>query len=205
VDLRYNGGGYVSVAERLANYLAPSAANGNVMMTQRFNKTYEKYNSTDYFRKRGSLNLNRIFFIVSSGTASASELLVNSLKPYMDVVLLGASKTHGKPVGYFPVPVGNWYVLPVSFFTVNKNGDGHYYNGMALNNQVADGLDKNWGDLEETSLASAVKYITSGSFRVAETGKASTLEQQRSPAVVAGNQTLDLPNFKGAVDVRRMK
>ena len=203
VDLRYNGGGYVNVAERLANHLAPSAANGGVMMTQKYNQQYSNYNSTKTFRKRGALNLNRLFFIVGSGTASASELLINSLKPYMEVILLGPSKTHGKPAGYFPIPVGNWYIFPVSFITVNKSGEGNYYSGMALNNQVADGLDKDWGDLSESALASAVRYITSGAFRMAETGK--VLQEQQSTAVISGNEVLDRPNFKGAIDVRGLR
>lgn len=203
VDLRYNGGGYVSMAERLANYLAPNTANGGVMMTQKYNQKYSVHNSTRTFRKRGSLNLNRIFFIVGSGTASASELLINSLKPYMEVILLGPAKTHGKPAGYFPIPVGNWYIFPVSFITVNKNGEGNYYSGMALNNQVADGLDKDWGDLSESAFASAVKYITTGAFRMAETGK--TLSVQQSPSVVAGNEKLNATEFRGAIDVRGLK
>ena len=203
VDLRYNGGGYVSLAENLANYLAPASANGDVMMTQKFNNAYARYNSTERFSKKGSLNLNRIFFIVGSGTASASELLINSLKPYMNVMLLGASKTHGKPVGYFPIPVGTeWYILPVSFFTVNKAGEGHYFNGMALNNQVADGLDKDWGDREETSLASAINYITTGTFRTSVPGRTTP---QQSETVITANKTLDAPNFKGAVDTRGMR
>jgi carboxyl-terminal processing protease len=202
VDLRYNGGGYVTVAETLANYLAPSAANGGVMMTQKFNKNYTSYNTTDYFRKKGPLNLNRLFFIVSNGTASASELLINSLKPYMEVILLGNSRTHGKPVGYFPIPVGSWYILPVSFFTVNKAGEGNYYNGFALNNQVADGLDKDWGDRGELSLASAINYITTGAFR---TGVRGEIPDQLPAAVISGNETIDARNFKGAIDVRGFK
>lgn len=202
VDLRYNGGGYVSVAKRLANYLAPNSANGGVMMTQKFNQKYTSYNSTDHFSKRGSLNLNRLFFIVGSGTASASELLINSLKPYTDVVLLGAAKTHGKPAGYFPIPLGNWYIFPVSFTTVNKAGEGNYYSGMSLNNQVADGLDKDWGDLSELNLASAINYITTGAFRLAAPGRTTAAQ---NPAVVAGNKALDAPEFKGAIDVRGLK
>jgi C-terminal processing protease CtpA/Prc len=202
VDLRYNGGGYVNAAEKLADYLAPASANGGLMMTQKFNNKYTDYNSTTYFRKKGSLNLNRIFFIVSNSTASASELLINSLKPYMEVVLLGSDKTHGKPVGYFPIPVGDWYILPVSFFTVNKVGEGHYYNGMSISSQVADGLDKDWGDLSEASFASAVRFITTGAFRTTTPGQPT---QPQSPAVKAGNQVLDAPNFKGAIDVRGLK
>jgi carboxyl-terminal processing protease len=200
VDLRYNGGGYVTVAKKLANYLAPASANGQVMMTQKYNNKYTSYNRTDNYSKLGSLNLNRIFFIVSNGTASASELLINSLKPYMDVVLLGPNKTHGKPVGYFPIPVGNWYIFPVSFFTVNKNGEGNYYGGMSLNNQSADGLDKDWGDVAETSFGSAVSFITTGAFRTSSGGISG-----QSAAVVTGNQALDATNFKGTIDVRGLK
>ncbi|MES2881158.1 MAG: S41 family peptidase, partial [Bacteroidota bacterium] len=130
VDLRYNGGGYVSVQQKLANWLAPSSANGQIMMKQQFNDKYTQYNETEMFRKLGGLNLNRIFFIVSSNTASASELLINNLKPYMDVQLIGSSKTYGKPVGFFPIPVGDWYIFPVSFKSTNKNGEGNYYNGI---------------------------------------------------------------------------
>jgi len=202
VDLRYNGGGYVTVAKRLANFLAPGSANGQLMMTQKFNNKYASYNSTENFAKRGSLNLNRLFFIVGSGTASASELLINSLKPYMDVILLGPNKTHGKPVGYFPIPVGSWYIFPVSFFTVNKNGEGHYFNGMSLNHQSVDGLDKDWGDLAETSFGSAVNYITTGAFRTSSGG--ATVSQQ-SAAVTSGNNVLEVSTFKGAIDTRGLK
>ena len=164
VDLRYNGGGYVSVSEKLANYLASSSANGGLMMAQKYNDKYTQYNSVSYFRKLGFLNLSRIFFIVSNSTASASELLINNLRPYMHVELVGPSKTYGKPVGCFPIPVGDWYIFPVSFRTTNKNNEGNYFNGLAINNQVADGLDKNWGDLSESAFASTVNYIVNGAF-----------------------------------------
>lgn len=204
VDLRYNGGGYVSVAEKLANYLVPSSGNGGVMLTQKFNDKYSAWNETARFQKMGSLNLNRIFFIVSGSTASASELLINSLKPYMNVLLLGERDTHGKPVGYFPIPVDSWYILPVSFLTVNKDGVGNYYNGLAVNNKVADGLDKNWGDVTEISFASALKYIQTGSFRTSAPGEVSRSFEQ-NPAVISGNTKLDAPNFKGAIDTRGLK
>ena len=165
IDLRYNGGGYVSLAEQMGNYLVKSAANGQLMMTQTYNAQNSSNNSTTMFHKAGSLNLPRIYFIVGRGTASASELLINNLKPYMDVRLIGPSATHGKPVGFFPTPVGDWYVFPVSFKTTNKNGEGNYYNGLPVNAQVADGLDKEWGDITENCLASALRNISSGSYR----------------------------------------
>jgi carboxyl-terminal processing protease len=202
IDLRYNGGGYVSVASKLADYLAPSSANGGLMMTQEFNDKYSMFNSTEYFQKSGPLNLHRIFFIVSSSTASASELLINNLKPYMDVQLVGPSRTYGKPVGYFPVPVDKWYIFPVSFKTTNKSGEGSYYNGLALNYQVADGLDKDWGDANESALASTLNFINSGVYRSASAG---TQPLSVNQEVILSNKTLDRPNFKGAVDVRGLR
>jgi len=198
IDLRYNGGGYVSTQERLADYLVKSSANGQLMMKQQFNDKYTQYNESTNFQKLGSVNLSRVFFIVSSSTASASELLINNLKPYLDVVLTGPSKTYGKPVGFFPIPVGDWYIFPVSFRTTNKNGEGNYFNGLALNNQVADGLDKDWGDVNESAFASVLRYINSGAFRTQSTDVFS-----ENPQVVGGNRILDEPLFKGAIDKKR--
>ena len=200
VDLRYNGGGYVSVSEKLANYLVKPSANGSVMMTQKYNDKYSNYNVTTRIKKLGSLNINRVFFIVSTNTASASELLINNLKPYLDVKVLGPSNTHGKPVGFFPVPVGDWYVFPVSFRTVNKNNEGSYFNGITLDSKVADGLDKNWGDVNEACLASALKFINGGSYRVST----SQSDNYRiDPVVDRSNAVFEEPSFKGAIATKR--
>jgi len=202
VDLRYNGGGYVSVQSKLANYLIPSSGNGSLMMKQVYNNNNKQYNSTTNFRKSGSLNLSRIFFIVSKNTASASELLINNLKPYMDVKLVGPSNTYGKPVGYFPVPVSDWYVFPVSFRTTNKNGEGNYFNGIPLDKQSGDGLNKDWGDKDEASLASALKYINTGSFSVAGEVPGIAARTYMNAGVIDANNKLDR-SFKGAIDLRK--
>lgn len=201
IDLRYNGGGFVSMQEKLANYLAKSSLNGTLMMTQAFNDKYAQYfNESLTFKKLGSLNPDNLYFIVSNNTASASELLINNLKPHMNVKLVGPSKTYGKPVGYFPYPVGDWYVFPVSFRSTNSAGQGNYFDGMALDNTVADGLDKNWGDITEASLASVLKYIGTGSFRLR-----STDTYQPNPIVDESNDILSSPEFKGAIDTRRLR
>lgn len=194
VDLRYNGGGYVSLAEQMANYLAPASANGGLMMKQQYNSQNTQNNSTTYFRKQGSINLPKAYFIVSKSTASASELLINTLKPYMDVRIIGPSNTHGKPVGFFPISDGDWYVFPVSFRTVNKNGEGNYFNGIPVNTQVADGLDKDWGDATESCLASALRNITTGGFM------SENNNYKVQPEVAAGNARLDEPFLKITVD-----
>jgi hypothetical protein len=197
VDLRYNGGGYVSVQSLLANYLVPAAGNNGVMLSEEFNDKYNSFNTTELFAKKGNLNLNRLFFIVSQNTASASELLINSLMPYMEVQLIGPTHTHGKPVGFYPIPVFDWYIFPVSFRTVNKDGVGNYFNGLTLNYQVADGLDKDWGDEGEECLSAVLHFIGDGSY-----ARMSVTPQQRaglSEEVVFSNTRLGKTRFKGMI------
>ncbi|MCC6288445.1 MAG: hypothetical protein IT249_11215 [Chitinophagaceae bacterium] len=199
VDLRYNGGGYVELQNELANYLVPSSGNGGVMLKEEFNDKYSTYyDTTINYAKKGSLNLSRIFFITTKNTASASELLINSLKPYMDVKLIGRA-SHGKPVGFFPLSAGDWYVFPVSFRSVNKNGEGNYFNGLQPDATVSDGLEKAWGDVDENCLASVLHYISSGSF-----SRVSGREQQ-DIYTEPGNVKLGAAKFRGAVDERRFK
>jgi carboxyl-terminal processing protease len=198
VDLRYNGGGYVSVQNLLANYLAPAAANHEVMLTEEFNDRYSNFNVTQNFTKKGTLDLNRLFFIVSQNTASASELLINSLKPYMNVHLVGPASTHGKPVGFYPIPVFDWYIFPVSFRTVNKNGEGNYFNGLSLSHQVADGLDKDWGDAGEGCLNAVLFFINNGNYAP----RMAVSPQQRmalTEEVLGLNARLGQPKFKGMI------
>jgi carboxyl-terminal processing protease len=201
IDLRYNGGGYVSVQNKLADYLAPLAANNQLMMRTQLNDKLSRYNTVEYFKKLGTFNPSRLFFIVSKNTASASELLINNLRPYVDVQLIGPNKTYGKPVGYFPVPVGDWYVFPVSSRTSNKNGEGAYFDGLELTRQAADGLDKDWGDLQESSLANVVNYIING----ANLGQAGRTKFSENAEVVRGNAILAKPAFKGLIETRRLQ
>src|SRR5690606_1589090 len=101
VDLRYNPGGSVETQDTLANLIAPSAADDQVMYQYIFNSTlqnnqhqlirkrlgygniFQAANNSIRYEKAGTLNLPRVFFIVSGSSASASELLINNLKPYM--------------------------------------------------------------------------------------------------------------------------
>lgn len=199
IDLRYNGGGYVSLQEILANYLVNAQGNGKLMMKSLYNSNNSQHNETTYFKKAGSLNLNNIYFIVGSATASASELLINNLKPHLDVKLVGPGRTHGKPVGFFPVPVGDWYIFPVSFRTVNSHGEGNYFNGLPVNGQVADGLDNDWGNTNESCLASVIRHITTGRFT--PSGMAS--EKISSPEVQTANALLDQHFLKVAIGNRK--
>ena len=194
VDLRYNPGGSTETQDALANMIAPASANNKVMYKYIFNSSlqqgnfpllkkkanyspgsFSEANNTLKFLNTGMLNLSRVFFIVTGSSASASELLINNLKPYMDVKLIGDT-TYGKPVGFFPVDIYNYSIYPISFKTVNSAGNADYYNGFAPDKNAPDGVNKPWGDVSEPCLASALKYISTGSFRT--TGKNYTTDQQ---------------------------
>jgi carboxyl-terminal processing protease len=196
VDLRYNGGGYVDLQSNLANYLVKSSANNDVMMNQVFNIDYSELNEITRFRKKGPLEINNVYFIVSDNTASASELLINNLKPYMNVKILGPEPTYGKPVGFFPIEVGDWYIFPVSFRSTNSMGEGNYFDGIAVDHLAGDGLDKDWGDTQETALAAALSHIGTGSFGALphSPGLNSTLESLKRD----GNRKM-IHSFKGAI------
>ncbi len=182
VDLRNNHGGVTETQDTLADLIAPQSANNQLMYQYLFNDSLQadkfpllrrKYgfdlgsftpqNNTVKYEKAGSVNLSRVFFIVTNSTASASELLINNLRPYMDVKLVGDT-TYGKPVGFFPIDIYNYSIYPISFKTVNSVGSADYYSGFAPDKLTPDGADKNWGDLEEPSLVTALNYIITGSF-----------------------------------------
>lgn len=200
VDLRYNGGGYVNLQEKLANYLVKPAADGSIMMNQEFNDNYKVLNEVTKFKKLGSLDVNNLYFIVSDNTASASELLINNLKAYMNVKLVGPESTYGKPVGFFPIDVGDWYIFPVSFRSTNGLGEGNYFDGLQVDHVADDGLDKEWGDRSETALAAVLTHIGTGGFAAAppSQGLNSTLEAEKHN----GNRKLNRKAFKGAVGVK---
>ncbi len=182
VDLRYNPGGSTETQNVLANLIAPQAADGQKMYTYDFNDslkagkfpllrrkpgfsniTFAAEPNTVKYEKEGSLNLSRVFFIVTGGSASASELVINNLRPYMEVKLVGDT-TYGKPVGFFPISVFGYAIYPISFKTINAAGAAEYYDGFAPDKLAADGVNTNWGDTKDPSLAAALKYISTGSF-----------------------------------------
>lgn len=170
IDLRYNGGGSVAVAEQIMNYLIPASNDGKLMYTNAFNEKKNDFNEETFFEKLGNLNLKRIVFITSRGSASSSELLINCLSPYLDVVLIG-DNTYGKPVGAFPLssfykPLreNNVELVPITFAIANAEGKAAYYDGFPVDIAVADEPSKNWGDPEEARLKAALNLIKKGNF-----------------------------------------
>lgn len=168
IDLRYNGGGSVDVALQIMNYIVPASADGKPAYVYRYNERQSANNRTTNFRKAGSLSLDRIVVITSRGSASASELLINSLRPYMNVVTIG-DNTYGKPVGQFPLSSfsrtlveNNVEVVPVTFSLANARGEADFFEGFRPNTLVGDDLARNWGDAEEARFASAINFLING-------------------------------------------
>jgi hypothetical protein len=214
VDLRYNPGGSVETEDTLSNLIAPTPANNQTMYQYIFNSTLQNNQhqlirkklgygdiftvaeNTVKFEKAGALNLSRVFFIVTGNTASASELTINNLKPYMDVKLIGDT-TYGKPVGFFPIPIFNYDIYPISFKTVNSAGNADYYTGFAPDKIASDGVNKNWGDVSEPSLAAALRYISTGSFERLAAESQDNLQRRAMNQTKAFNKAVNQNKFSG--------
>ncbi|EOR93655.1 Carboxyl-terminal protease [Arcticibacter svalbardensis MN12-7] len=241
IDLRYNGGGYVSTAQYLANLIAPSSINGSVMFTEHYNtmmqekkatilknlpyrddndkiqysngrmKTY--YDDIDYtvagnttlFAKKGSLsNIRNVVFIVTSSTASASELVINSLKPYMNVQLVG-EQSYGKPVGFFPIKIDKYDVYLSMFESRNKEDKADYYAGFTPDALAKDNYSYLLGDKNENSINAAYQYLVDGVFPVSTSSTTSSMKTSRGAvlkAFEAGNKKLPAKGFRGMIEDR---
>ena len=133
LDLRYNGGGYVSTANLLCSILAPEAVvkKKEAYLLKTWNETWQKrFDNPDdrgeiyeYFADTLgiNMNLNRLYILTGKGTASASELTLTGLTPYMDVVQIGDT-THGKFCGGIVLmPKHLWWDKSASYYQEIKN------------------------------------------------------------------------------------
>ena len=167
LDLRYNGGGRVSTAQNLASLIAGGGANtGKVFATLKYNAAHQGSNSVLPFLAQPVAPFARVIVLTGSRTCSASELVVNGLKPVANVVTIGGT-TCGKPVGFNPTPqCSNTYSV-VTFESVNGAGVGGYYNGLDASCPVAEDFSGALGSPTEKLTAAALGYITTGTCPVA--------------------------------------
>ena len=165
IDMRYNGGGLVRTAELLGDYLGSVANPGAVFSRTEFNADRAPANnSIDLFANpavANGLNTSRFIVIASGGTASASELVTNSLIPYADVWIVGEN-TFGKPVGQVGIEFCEKILRPTSFRTANALGDGDYFDGLPVDCPAADDLDIPVGDASDPNVIAAVSIATTG-------------------------------------------
>jgi C-terminal processing protease CtpA/Prc len=186
VDLRYNPGGYTSAAQHLCSSVAPlSAVNTNsTLVTFQWNDKYQ-----EYWERKGmddqleipfvntvavKLGLGKLYFLTGYGTASASELSITGLKPYMDVVTVGDT-TYGKYTASITLKpediyddeddyskFDNWGIQPIVIRYANSEGVTDFKDGFAPDIPVYDDL---WegvqlGETQEPLLKAAIEDIT---------------------------------------------
>jgi len=221
VDLRYNGGGSVTTAEYLDSVLAPAAAANKPMYYYSYNDKLTAQGSAigldtkiDFPSTTGGFNLNNIFFITSRSTASASELTLNNLKPYLPgkVFTVGDS-TYGKPVGFIAFTINKYDSLhkekymadlyAINFATENANHVGGYYSGIAADKYAYDYVDLPWGHASDANLKSIFAYLTNGSFPAAPTGGRVAGDNSNNRARITNS--ISSPRFNGMVDYRTGK
>ena len=182
IDLRYNGGGLISVAQHLAGLIAGARTQSKVFVTLVFNDKHQSMNQTYTLpNPPQALGLDRLVVITTGGSASASELIINGLRPYMPVTVVG-STTHGKPVGQLTYNFCDKVLYAVAFKSTNAQGQGDYFDGIPPDCAAPDDLDHQLGDGAEASLGAALQYVRTGGCSASAAAQARA-QAERRPAV----------------------
>ncbi|MBN1414638.1 MAG: PDZ domain-containing protein [Bacteroidales bacterium] len=185
VDLRYNPGGQIDASVHLASNIAPAGvANGsNTFVTFLYNSLLQSYlekeegpDSENLICKlpasAHNINLSRVYFLTTYYTASASELLIIGLKPYMDVTVIG-EWTYGKYTGSWLIydfdtpPKHNWAMMPIVIKYANAQGYTDFRNGLQPDQEMQDNIieAKPFGSTEDPMLATAIEAVTGTSLK----------------------------------------
>lgn len=167
LDLRYNNGGLLSCAELLCTMLAPASALGQELGYMEFNSNFPASTFTldeNLIQDGANLNLSTLYVLTSEQTASASEMLINCLRPYMNVVLIGGT-TVGKNVGSMNFTNMNVMLTmnPIVCKIYNARGESEYSEGFPADIAVDENSDMAhflpFGNPEELMLKTALDYI----------------------------------------------
>ncbi|WP_366183648.1 S41 family peptidase [Flavobacterium ovatum] len=178
LDLRYNPGGSVQTATRLASMITGQYT-GQIFSKLTYNSKKSSNNTNYLFPDKigttpiNSLNLSKIYILTTAGTASASELIINGLKPYINVIQIG-DKTVGKNQASVTLydspdfrasnrnPNHKYAMQPIVAYTVNKNGFGDYPLGIVPTYSLKESVSTYGilGDSSEPLLSKAIEKIT---------------------------------------------
>jgi len=162
IDMRYNGGGLVSTAELLGDYLGGFNSNNLIFSKTLFNDKNTGSNRTAFFQRLvNSTNLSRLVVIATSGTASASEIVINSMEPYAEVTIVGDT-TFGKPVGQVGIQFCEKILRATAFETVNVLDQGDYFDGLPVDCPAVDDLTEVVGADTDPNLVTALAFLATG-------------------------------------------
>jgi carboxyl-terminal processing protease len=165
LDLRYNSGGYLYIAQELASYLSGNSLAGITFAKLSYNKKMQAADTTYTFINTSyPMSLTKLVVITTRLTASASEAVMNGLDPHMNIVSIGDT-TDGKPVGMNGWSCGKKYFFwPITFKLVNSANTGDYFNGIAPDKIAVDDISHDFNDRKEKCLKQAISYLENGQF-----------------------------------------
>jgi len=155
LDLRYNGGGYISCCQLLCSMIVDAAALNDVFCIYRYNDDLTAKLGEPVMRFLASgevsalnLNLDRLYVLTGPWTASASELVVNALRPYIDVRTVGV-RTEGKNVGSHEIrsDAHKLSLHPITIRLFNRDRASDYAAGFAPDIEADD--DRNQDQMRE--------------------------------------------------------
>lgn len=199
VDLRYNPGGQLSCAGHLASAIAPAntVSASDVLIRMDYNEMLDSYftfyqgrnseNLVYRFPKNShNINLSTVYFLTTSGTASASELLISGLMPYMNCVIIGEA-TYGKYTGAIVVAdentprKHNWAIMPIILKYSNASGYSDFADGLTPDYSVVDDLigAVPFGDISDPQLAKALSLIEGQTTMMSEKSARGSLKTTR--------------------------
>ena len=161
LDLRYNGGGNIEVARRLASYIRSATVTDRGLFVElRYNDKYSSDNLNYYLEPEpNTLALDELTVITTEMTCSASELIVAALRLYLSRVTTIGGTSCGKPVGMILVNFCDQTLLAVNFASFNVDGQGDYFSGIAADRAVVDDVSVAFGDSSEPMLQAAKHYV----------------------------------------------
>jgi C-terminal peptidase prc len=190
LDLRYNGGGLVDIAVHLSSLIGGTRTSGQVLLTYVHNDKNPALNKTTRFTNPAqTLNLSRLVVITTRSSASASELVINTLRPYIPVAVIGDT-TYGKPVGQYGFTFCDKVLAPVAFSIRNVNNEGDYFSGIPATCAASDDITHQLGDAAENSLAEALTYIRTGACSARAAGASRALRAVQAGPRPQGWQAL---------------
>ncbi len=188
LDLRYNPGGMVAVAAALGGYLYGANTGIETFALGTHNNRYTVLDwSVPFEHHATDLELSRVVVLTSRESCSASELIINSLRVYMNVVVVGDT-TCGKPVGMYGYNFCDQYFAPIEFEVKNARQKGGYFDGIPPNCRVKEDLALPLGDPEEKLLGEALHYISNNtcSSQVRAASAAIPTPETELPVILKG-------------------
>lgn len=199
LDLRYNAGGFLYIAQSVAAMVAGPRVDGQLFESARFSARRVSAGATEDFvfstrvltgetrypagHPLPQLSLPRLYVLTSGLTCSASESIINGLRGIGVQVVLVGDRTCGKPYGFYRKDNCGQAYFPIEFQVYNAAGFGDYQGGFPVQCRVAENPRTGLGNAFEPLLAAALTHIDTGSCPAGTaTSFAATLLQQSAGA-----------------------